>query len=71
MKTLFSAAILGIAFSASVLFSTALGAQTTDPLQAQESALKDCFKKHAGLMAKPAVKNVRDCWRTHGYLQKA
>ncbi len=33
-----------------------------------ESAMQDCFKKHAQLMDKPAVKNMRDCWRTHGHL---
>ena len=70
MKTLFSAAILGLAFSASTFSSIALGAQSTDAVQAQEKAMKDCFEKHAGLMAKPAVKNLRDCWRTHGYLMQ-
>lgn len=32
-----------------------------------EAAMKDCFLKHGNLMDKPAVKNMRDCWRVHGY----
>jgi len=40
-----------------------------DSLAAQsEGAMQDCFNKHAQLMDKPAVKNVRDCWRVHGHL---
>ncbi|MFY9315390.1 MAG: hypothetical protein WAO95_07500 [Burkholderiales bacterium] len=26
-----------------------------------------CFRAHAGLMDKPALKNIRACWRAHGY----
>ena len=32
-----------------------------------EAAMKDCFLKHGNLMDKPAVRNMRDCWRVHGY----
>ncbi|HZF19802.1 MAG TPA: hypothetical protein VE008_08855 [Burkholderiales bacterium] len=57
MKALLTAATLVIAFGS----SAALAAQG-------DSALQDCFSKHAQLMDKPAVKNARDCWRMHGYL---
>ena len=60
MKALFTAIVLPIALGASGL---ALAAQS-------ESAMQDCFKKHAQLMDKPAVKNVRDCWRMHGHLMQ-
>jgi hypothetical protein len=58
MKAIFIAAILAIAFGSSAI---SIAAQS-------ESAMQDCFRKHAQLMDKPAVKNMRDCWRVHGYL---
>jgi hypothetical protein len=60
MKASIAAAILAIAFASSAV---TLAAQS-------ESAMQDCFKKHAQLMDKPAVKNPRDCWRTHGYMME-
>ncbi len=60
MKALLPAALLVIAFASSAAL---LAAQS-------ESAMQDCFKKHAQLMEKPAVKNPRDCWRVHGYLMQ-
>ena len=60
MKALFIAVILTITFGASALV---LAVQS-------ESAMQDCFKKHAQLMDKPAVKNPRDCWRMHGHLMQ-
>jgi hypothetical protein len=59
MRAILSAAVVGAAFAVSTL---ALAA--TDP--ALEKAMQDCFKKHAGLMDKPAIRNPRDCWRVHG-----
>ena len=35
-----------------------------------DAAMQDCFSKHGQLMAKPAVKNARDCCHTHGYLMQ-
>lgn len=26
-----------------------------------------CFKAHGYLMGKPALANIENCWRTHGY----
>ncbi len=60
MKVLLTAATLVIAFASSAAL---LAAQS-------EAAMQDCFNKHAQLMSKPAVKNPRDCWRTHGYLME-
>jgi len=60
MKALLIAATLVIAFASS---AGLLAAQS-------ESAMQDCFKKHAQLMDKPSIKNMRDCWRVHGYLMK-
>jgi hypothetical protein len=60
MKALLTAATLVIAFASSAAL---LAAQS-------ESAMQDCFRKHAQLMDKPAVKNPRVCWRTHGYLME-
>jgi len=58
MKTLLAAATLAIAITSSAAL---LAAQS-------ESAMQNCFNKHAQLMEKPALKNMRDCWRTHGYM---
>ena len=60
MKAIFIAAILTIGFASSAI---SIAAES-------ESAMRDCFRKHAQLMAKPAVKNMRDCWRTHGHLME-
>ena len=30
--------------------------------------MEACFRAHAKLMDKPAVRNVEACWRAHGYL---
>ena len=68
MKTLFSSSVLGFALSAAV--SSAAYAQGGGTAQGQEKAMQDCFEKHAGLMAKPAVKNSRDCWWTHRHLMQ-
>lgn len=29
-----------------------------------------CYRAHANLMDKPALKNARTCWRVHGYLME-
>jgi len=60
MKALLTAATMVVAFASSAAL---LAAQS-------ESAMQDCFKKHAQLMDKPALKNPRDCWRTHGYMMQ-
>lgn len=30
--------------------------------------MKECFRAHAHLMDKPAVKNERTCWQAHTHL---
>ena len=60
MKVLLIAAISLIALAS---FEVSFAAQGG-------SAMQDCFKKHAQMMDKPAVKNERDCWRMHGYLMQ-
>ena len=58
MKALLTAATAVIALASSAAL---LAAQS-------ETAMQDCFNKHAQSMSKPAVKNPWDCWRTHGHL---
>jgi hypothetical protein len=29
--------------------------------------MEECFRAHARLMDKPAVKNIRACWRAHSH----
>ena len=59
MKALLTAVTLVVALAS----STAL-------LAASESAMEACFQKHAQMMDKPAVKNMWNCWRMHGYLMQ-
>ncbi len=60
MKALITSAIVVIVFASPAV---SVAAQS-------ESAMQDCFSKHARLMTKPAVKNPQHCWRTHGYLME-
>jgi hypothetical protein len=60
MKALLTTVTLVFAFA----FAAALFAAQS------EAATQECFNKHAQLMDKPAVKNVRDCWRMHGHLMR-
>lgn len=57
MKALLAAAVLVIAVTP---FAAPLAAPS-------DSAMQECFSEHAQLMDKPALKNLRDCWRTHSY----
>jgi len=57
MKALLVAAALVITLTP---FAASLAAPS-------DSAMQDCFSKHAQLMDKPALKNIRNCWHTHGY----
>ena len=60
------AALLSGAFAAGAFAQQ--GAPDPGAAQAREKAMKECFEKHKGVMDKPAVRNPRDCWRTHGGL---
>ena len=60
MKAMLTTATLVIAFASSAAL----------PAAQSDSAMQDCFKKHAQLMDKPAVKNMWDCWRMHGHLMQ-
>ena len=53
-------AVAGIV-SAAALATTS----TTD-----QARMEACFRAHSQLMMKPALMNIRDCWRTHGYLMQ-
>ena len=55
-----------LALSAAALGLSALHAGAASP---SPEAKQICFEKHAKLLSKPALKNLRDCWQAHGYLQ--
>jgi len=59
-KLLSAAAALGV-FSAWSYFVFA----GQDPLLTAK--MEECFRRHSHLMDKPAVENVRACWRAHAY----
>ncbi len=58
---------LGIA---SVSLVTTVGYAQVTPSWPSVQQMQDCFNKHSQLMEKSAVKNLKDCWYTHGYLMK-
>lgn len=60
MKTYVAIGLLipGLAFAYGV-------SATTEPTIAK---MQQCFKAHAQLMDKPALRNLVACWREHGYL---
>jgi len=35
-----------------------------------QARMEACFRAHGKLMMKPALMNVRDCWRAHNYLMQ-
>jgi len=49
---------------AGVVSAAALAATST----ADQTRMEACFRAHSQLMMKPALMNIRDCWRAHGYL---
>lgn len=50
---------------------SALAASAPEQKAADTASKKEiCFKMHAKLMSKPALTNVNDCWRVHGYLME-
>ena len=49
---------------AGVVSAAALAATST----ADQARMEACFRAHSQLMMKPALMNIRDCWRAHGYL---
>ena len=53
-----------------VAVAIALGASAVAFAAANEAAMEECFNKHSQMMAKPSVKNLRDCWQTHRHLMQ-
>jgi len=53
-----------------LLFAGMASAQAASAADMASRAAKmdECFRAHAQLMEKPALKNVQACWRVHGYL---
>lgn len=56
-------------------FSATLGMILVLPADAARDAamtqrMEACFRLHAKLMDKPAVRNMEACWRAHGYLME-
>ena len=60
MKAVLIAAVSAIALAS---FGASFAAQGA-------STMEECFAKHGQMMDKPAVKNMRDCWRMHAYLMQ-
>jgi hypothetical protein len=53
-----------------LLFAGMASVQVASAADTASRAAKmdECFRKHAHLMERPALKNVQACWRAHGYL---
>lgn len=39
-------------------------------LAVTDAEMQACFRAHAQLMQKPALRNLVSCWREHGYLMQ-
>lgn len=37
---------------------------------ATDAEMQACYRAHAQLMQKPALRNLITCWRVHGYLMQ-
>lgn len=59
-----------------LLLVTATSAANTDQSKDTVSAanrhahMEKCFREHANLMEKPALRNLNDCWHAHAYLME-
>jgi len=53
-----------------LLFAGLASGQVASAADTASRAAKidECFRAHAHLMERPALKNVQACWRAHGYL---
>lgn len=68
-RTLTIASIAAFLLAAGTV--SAVAATSQDKQAAEEQARKEaCFRAHGKDMGKPAVTNINDCWRAHGYLMK-
>lgn len=64
-KALPSIAVLLLAITSTSACATPL----EDKKVVDDTAKKEiCFRIHGKLMDKPALMNIHDCWRVHGYL---
>lgn len=59
--------VLLVAGVVSAILSSWSYATAAERDPARAAAMQECFQAHSRLMDKPAVTNVRVCWRTHGY----
>lgn len=48
---------------AGTIAAAAVAATSTE----DQARMEACFRAHGNLMVKPALMNVRDCWRAHHY----
>ena len=66
--------IRSLSLAALVLAGTVAATVTAAALAASPTAdaarMEACFRAHGKLMMKPALMNVRDCWRAHSYLME-
>ena len=57
--------LLAGAVAGAITAAALAAAPTTD-----QARMEACFRAHGKLMMKPALTNVRDCWRAHRYLME-
>ena len=66
--------IRSLSLATLVLAGAVAGTITAAALAATPAAdparMEACFRAHGKLMMKPALMNVRDCWRAHNYMME-
>jgi hypothetical protein len=70
MKTLLIGTISGIAITLSAVAHGASDTATASEQVSRSKQMDECFKAHATLMEKPAVKNRINCWMAHRHLMR-
>lgn len=60
------AALVAAGAVAATVAATAVAATSTT----DQARMEACFRAHGMQMGKPAVTNIRDCWRAHSYIMK-
>lgn len=68
MKKLVYGVMVGIAFILSSVAHAGADTSTASEQALRSKQIDECFKAHAALMDKPAVRNRVSCWMAHRHL---
>ena len=70
MKKIVYGAIVSVAFTLSAAAHAATDTSTESSQALRSKQMDECFRAHATLMDKPAVRNRVNCWMAHRHLMQ-